>query len=528
MTVNQSAFSSPAVWESDDTGERGGRIFRKRSSMASSNPFDYSQARKWAPKADISDPSTLYPSEVEHHGVRPQEEMLGLFGKYFALWQAKMPTSKKMQDAGRKNLLWGIFGTYQKDWRTPILPFAKNCQGGKLWDVDGNEYIDLQFGDTPSMFGHGAENPAVKAAAESLLKVGIDPMMGTEEQAVVGEELERHFKLPVWMHALTASDANRYLLSIARCVTGRRNIAIANFAYHGTIDETQKMMTEAGVISRYHEMPQYHGEVDHGTKIFIWNDLESLEECLKDETVAVVMIEPIMSNIGWVWPEPGWHEGVRALTRKHGTLLCYDETHTLGHAWNGSVGAQDLEFDMWSCGKAISSGIPGAVFGMTREIADLVEAWNDEADTFADAGLGFLGNALTGNTMSTTALRVTMQEVMTPQVFEPLLEKAGYVRKAMEDVFKKYDAPFRAEMIGNRLCYHFIPDQSFDPLTGITQIGFGGLFEFTHAYLWYHGLLIMPFFNMLLICPQHTQQDLDRFVTVFDEMISIVMGHSEG
>ena len=83
-------------------------------------------------------------------------------------------------------------------------------------------------------------------------------------------------------------------------------------------------------------------------------------------------------------------------------------------------------------------------------------------------------------------------------------------------------------MMGNRLCYHFIPDQCFDPLTGITQIGFGGLFEFSHAYLWYHGLLIMPFFNMFLICPQHTQQDLDRFVLVFDEMISIVMGRSDG
>jgi glutamate-1-semialdehyde 2,1-aminomutase len=277
------------------------------------------------------------------------------------------------------------------------------------------------------------------------------------------------------MHALTASDSNRYLLAIARCVTARKNIAIPNFTYHGTIDETQKMMPEPGVISRYHEMPLYHGEVDQGTKIFVWNDLESLEECLKDESVAVVMMEPIMSNFGWSWPQEGWHQGVRALTRKYGTLLCYDETHTLGHAWNGSVGAQDLEFDMWSCGKAISSGIPGAVFGMTREIADEVEKWHNEAGFFAGAGLGFLGNALTGNTMSTTALRVTMQEVMTPKVFDPLLANADYVRQGMADVFDKYGAPFRSEMMGNRLCFHFIPERCEDPLTGIAQIGFGGL-----------------------------------------------------
>jgi glutamate-1-semialdehyde 2,1-aminomutase len=520
-------FQQPARVEGD-AYFRGGRVFRKASALVSDKAFDYACARKWAPDADFNNLASFYPSEVEKFGVIPQDQLLALYEKYLALWQAKMPESSRLQMAGRENMLWGIFGSYQKDWETPILPFASHCMGGKLWDVDGNEYIDLQFGDTPSMFGHGPENPAIKAAAESLLNTGIDPMMGTAEQATAAAELERHFKLPVWMHALTASDSNRYLLSIARCVTGRPNIAIANFAYHGTIDETQKMMPEPGVISRYHEMPQYHGDVDQGTRIFVWNDLESLEQCLKNRDVAVVMMEPVMSNFGWAWPQEGWHAGVRELTKKYGTLLCYDETHTLGHAWNGSVGAQGLEFDMWSCGKAISSGIPGAVFGMTREIADQLEQWQDEAGFFAGAGLGFLGNALTGNTMSTTALRVTMQEVMTPSVFDPLLTNADYVRQGMADIFQKYQAPFRSEMMGNRLCFHFIPDRCEDPLTGITQIGFGGLFEFAHAYLWYHGLLIMPFFNMFLLCPQHTREDLDYFLRVFDDMIAIIMGQKQG
>jgi glutamate-1-semialdehyde 2,1-aminomutase len=524
--MNMRVFDVPAIEEGQSV-KRGGRTFRVVSDMVPKKAFDYSRARRWAPTADFNDLSTFYPTEVEKHGVIAQEKLLALYEKYLGMWLEKMPTSKKLQDNGRKNMLWGIFGSYQKDWETPILPFAKHCIGGKLWDVDGNEYIDLQFGDTPSMFGHGPENPAVRAAAELLLETGIDPMMGTEEQAETAAELEKHFKLPVWMHALTASDSNRYLLSIARCITGRPNIAIPNFTYHGTIDETQKMMPEPGVISRYHEMPQYYGEVDQGTKIFTWNDLESLEECLRDGSVAVVMMEPIMSNFGWAWPADGWHEGVRALTRKYGTLLCYDETHTLGHAWNGSVGAQNLEFDMWSCGKAISSGIPGAVFGMTREIADDVERWQNEAGFFAGAGLGFLGNALTGNTMSTRALRVTLQQILTPDYMATIFDKADRVRLGMEQIFDKYNAPFRSEMMGNRLCFHFIPDRCEDPLTGITQIGFGGLFEFAHAYLWYHGLLIMPFFNMFLICPQHTDEDLDKFLSVFDDMIAIIMGKKE-
>ena len=241
--------------------------------------------------------------------------------------------------------------------------------------------------------------------------------MGEKNQAIAAAELEKHFKLPIWMHALTATDANRYSISIARTVTGRRNVAIPNFTYHGTLEVTQKIMPEPGVIARFHEMPQYFADVEHGTKIFTWNDLDSVEECLKDRTVAILLLEPVMSNFGWAWPEEGFLEGVRELTKKYGTLLCYDETHTLSYDWNGYCGAHDLDYDMWTCGKAISSGIPGAVFGMTREIGDLIQEWHNEAGFFAGAGLGFLGNVLTGNTLSTVALKVTLEEVLTPEVY---------------------------------------------------------------------------------------------------------------
>lgn len=525
--MNRNAFNTPAHQDGYQVS-RADRVFCKPSNMASSQPHDYSQAHRWAPEANFFDFTSLYPSQIEKHGVLPQAQLLELHEKYLALWQAKMPTSASLQQKARKNMLWGVFGSYQKDWHTPILPYAKHCWGGRLTDVDDNEYIDFQFGDTPSMFGHGAENPAIRAAAESLLQTGIDPMMGTEQQATAAQELEKHFNLPVWMHALTASDANRYSLAIARTVTGRPNIAIANFSYHGTIDETQKIMVSPGVISRAHEIPLYHGEVDHGTKVFTWNDLASLEECLQDQTVAAVLIEPIMSNLGWVWPDDGWHQGVRELTKKYGTVLIYDETHTLGHDWNGSVNVQNLEYDMWTCGKAISSGIPGAVFGMTREIADLVEDWQNEAGSMSGAGLGFLGNALTGNTMSTQALEVTLKEILNPEFFAPIHDKAERVLIGINSSFEKYSAPFRAERMGNRLCFHFIPEQAFDPLSGLVQVGFGGLFEFAHSYLWYHGILIMPFFNMLLVCPQHTEEELDQLISVFDDMVAIIMGKKQG
>ena len=287
------------------------------------------------------------------------------------------------------DLPFGVFGSYQKDWETPHLFYAEKCMGAKLWDVDGNEFVDFNFGDTPAMFGHGPENPAIKAAAERMMTDGICPMMGTEDQHDATALLADRFGLPQWMHALTASDANRYAFAIARHHTGRQNIAIPNFTYHGTIDETQKMMPEPGVISRYHDMAMYFTPVDMGTKVFNWNDLASVEEILADRTVACLVMEPVMSNFGWAWPKPEWHAGVKALCEQYGTLLLFDETHTISAGPNGMVGEMGIKgnYDFWTCGKCISSGFPGAVFGMSEEIGQKMAHDQQVVGFLAGAGL---------------------------------------------------------------------------------------------------------------------------------------------
>lgn len=493
---------------------------RAITDMVTSRPIDMTQARKWAPGADPNNLGTIYPM---HNSLRPQEELLGLYEEELGAWLAKTPKSEEMQNRARKHMPWGVFGCYQKDWETPHLFYSERSHGNKVWDVDGNEYIDFNFGDTPGMFGHGDANPAIKACADRMLKDGLCTQMGNEDAVVAAELLADRFGLSHWMHAMTASDANRYVLAIARHHTGRPNIAQSNFTYHGTIDETQKCMPEPGVISRFHNLNIYPGDVDKGTKIFNWNDLESVEEVLKDESVAVVILEPVMSNFGWAWPKEGWHKGVRELCQKYGTLLCYDETHTISQGPKGMAGHLGLEYDFWTCGKCISGGIPGAVFGMTEEIAAKLEADQTEVGFFSGAGLGFLGNALCGNTMSSLALRVTMEEIFTEETFGIIYENMDYMVAGMEATNAKYGAPFRIETMGNRLCYHFIPEEVHDPITGLVQLGFGGLFEFTHAYAWNHGMLLMPYFNMLMISQQHTKKDSDKWLKVWDDMVRIIM-----
>ena len=481
------------------------------SPMASSRPWDMTQARKWKPDVDPNDFETIFPNLP---GVISQEKLLELANEQLEEWQGKLKKSAAHQEEGMKTMPWGVFGCYQKDWETPVLPMAKECYGGHLTDMDGNTYVDLNFGDTPAMFGHAAANKAIKAAAERMLVDGIDPMMGTEEQIDTTRLLGDRFGLPQWMHALTASDANRYSLAIARHHTGRRNVAIPNFTYHGSIDETQKMSPAPGVISRYHDLSLYSSPVDQGTKIFWWNDLESVEEVLADRTVAAVMIEPVMSNFGWAWPKDGWHEGLYDLCKKYGTLLIIDETHCINGGPNGmmaELGRKGM-YDMWTCGKAISSGFPGAVFGMTEEIGKKVYHDQHAVGFLTGAGLGMLGNALTGNTISTLALQVTLAEYFTEDGFAPAMARVKQMMEGMQVSIDRYGAPFRVENMGTRICYHFLPEPVNDPIAGLLQVGFGGLFELSHFMLWNRGYLIMPYFNMMMVCPQHTDEDINGFL----------------
>lgn len=495
----------------------------KESPMASGRPWDMVQARKWAPKVDATDFTTIFP---DLPGVIPQEELLRLANIELEAWQGKMSKSAAAQKEGKKTMPYGVFGCYQKDWETPILPFAKECYGARLTDLDGNEYVDFNFGDTPGMFGHAGANKAIKAAAERMLVDGIAPMMATEDQIDATRLLVDRFGLPQWMHALTASDANRYAIAIARHHTGRQNVAIPNFTYNGSIDETQKMMPSPGVISRYHDLALYSSPVDQGTKIFNWNDIESVEEVLKDKTVAVVVIEPVMSNFGWAWPKDNWHADLKAMCEKYGTLLLIDETHCINGGHNGMMAelGRKGQYDFWTCGKAISSGFPGAVFGMTQEIADKLYHDQHAVGFLTGAGLGMIGNALTGNTISSLALKVTMEEYFTPEGFAPALERTAQMKSGMEATIKKYGAPFRIETMGTRLCYHFIPEAVHDPIAGLVQVGFGGLFELSHFMAWNRGYLIMPYFNMVMMAPQHTEEDINGWLEFWDDFVRITMG----
>ena len=247
-------------------------------------------------------------------------------------------------------------------WAGGFPVFAVEASGARFRDVDGIEYVDFCLGDTGAMTGHSPA-PVAAAIAEQAAR-GITLMLPSEDALWVGEELTRRFGPSQWQFALTATDANRFAIRLARLVTGRPKVLVFNWCYHGTVDETFATLRDGAVVEREGNLgPPV--PLDETTRVVEWNDVDALERELAHGDVACVLAEPALTNIGIVLPEPGYHDALREATRRHGTLLIIDETHTLCAGPGGYTAAHGLEPDVLTVGKAIGSGIPAAAYGFT-------------------------------------------------------------------------------------------------------------------------------------------------------------------
>lgn len=288
-------------------------------------------------------------------------------------YEAEHPKSKQMFEEARNNLVGGVPMSWMRIWVGGFPVFVEKAEGVHITDVDGHNYLDLCLGDTGGLCGH-AHPRITEAIYEQIKNRGTTTMLPTEDSIWVGKELERRFKLPCWQILMTATDANRMALKAAREYTGRRLILAFNGTYHGSVDETLCVNIMGYLINAPGLMGPIVEDPSVMTRMIEFNDVDALEEALAPQDVACVITEPVLTNVGIIKPEPGYHDALRELTRKYGTLLLIDETHSMCAGPRGVTGEMDLDPDIFVVGKFIAGGYPAAALGFTREISDWMAA----------------------------------------------------------------------------------------------------------------------------------------------------------
>ena len=446
-------------------------------------------------------------------GVDP-DRLHALLERELATFAERHPRTRSLHERARESLLDGVPMNWMIKSAGPFPLFLESASGAHATCADGHDYVDLCLGDTGAMAGHG---PApVVAAVERQIRRGITTMLPTEDAAWVGEELTRRFGLPSWQFTLTATDANRFSLRLARLITGRPFVAVHEHCYHGSVDETFAVLAGDGsgrVVARRGNIgPQVDPALT--TRVVPFNDLDALDRALADRQVAALLIEPALTNVGIVLPDPGYLEGVREITRRHGTILIHDETHTICAGPGGMTGAGGYQPDMLVIGKTIGGGIPVATYGMSLDVADRLAA----RTTFEDVDVGGLGGTLAGYALSMAAIRATLGEVLTEAAFERMLPLAERWERGVAEAIERHGAPWNVTRLGARAEYHFMPRPARH---GAEQMANADteLERFLHLWCLNRGILMTPFHNMALMSPSTTEADVDRHTDVLAEAV---------
>jgi glutamate-1-semialdehyde 2,1-aminomutase len=404
--------------------------------------------------------------------------------------------------------------TWMAMWSGGFPLYLDRAQGNRVVDVDGKEYADFALGDTGAMAGHSPA-PTVEAVKERVDTLGgITTMLPTADAAWVGAELTRRFGLPLWSFTLTATDANRWAIRLARLATGRPKILTFAYCYHGSVDEAFALPGPDGTAVARPGLVGAPVPLHQTTRVAEFNDLEGVEQQLAHGDVAAILTEPALTNIGIVLPEPGFLQGLRELSTEYGALLMIDETHTFSAGPGGATALWHLRPDIFVIGKSIGGGIPSGAYGISEEVARAVEAHPD-ADL---VDVGGVGGTLAGNALSVAAMRATLEQVLTDEAFEHMVNSATAFTDGVRATLDRTGLPWSVSQLGARSEYRFASPAPRDGSTSAAAAD-DELAEYLHLYLANRGVLITPFHNMALMCPTTSAHDVELHTRLFGEAV---------
>ena len=428
-------------------------------------------------------------------------------------YTADHPTSQRHFEEAA-HLFGRVPMTWMAMWSGGFPLYLDRASGNRVIDVDGREYVDFALGDTGAMAGH-SPRPTVEAVMERMDRLGgITTMLPTADAEWVGAELSRRFGLSLWSFTLTATDANRWAIRLARLATGRAKVLTFAYCYHGSVDEAFAVPGPGGTAVARPGLVGAPVPLETTTRVAEFNDLADVEAQLVHGDVAAILTEPALTNIGIVLPEPGFLDGLRELATRYGALLMIDETHTFSAGPGGVTRLLDLEPDIFVIGKSIGGGIPSGAYGITTEVADMVRA-HPEADL---VDVGGVGGTLAGNALSVAAMRATLEHVLTDDAFAHMTHLAGEFTDGVQQTIDETEMPWSVSQLGARSEYRFAAPA---PRNGSASAAVADpeLDEYLHLYLANRGVLITPFHNMALMCPATRADDVDLHTRLFAEAV---------
>ena len=445
--------------------------------------------------------------------------LAALFAAEAERFRLAHPRAAALAARAGESLLGGVPMSWMQRWASPVPPYAASARGAEIRDVDGQVYLDFALGDTAAMAGHAPA--ALVRAMTAQLENGATTMLPSEAAIDAAEELTRRFGLPLWQLCLTATDANRFVLRIARAITKRPKVLVHNWCYHGTVDETFAIARPGGAAGAAQTRPGNTGpQVDPATttRVVEINDLAATEAALAAGDVAAILIEPALTNIGIVLPEAGYHAALRKLATRYGALLIADETHTISMGPGGATAAWGLDPDLLVIGKAIAGGLPGAAYGMRRDLAEKIsgELQRDEIDT------GGIGGTVSGSVLSAVAIRTTLREVLTDAAFPQMIAGANRWADGVEEVFARRGVGWSVTRLGARAEYHFTPEAPRSGGEAAAAIHHE-MERYLHLHALNRGIIMTPFHNMALFSPATPRSAADQHSEALDAAIAALI-----
>jgi glutamate-1-semialdehyde 2,1-aminomutase len=428
-----------------------------------------------------------------------------------SFFQAR-PGSVSLWEEARRRLPLGVPSSFQAAKPQPV--FIDRGQGSRVWDVDGNEYVDFHNGFGVMVVGHA--HPLVVAAVNRRVAMGTHFAQPGAEVLAVADELAERFRQPQWRFTNSGTESTLDAVRLARAFTGRERLVKAEATYHGHHDSlmvsVEPPLELSGPADQPASVPWSEGvpkAVVDLVSVVPFNDLEVLARTLKRHPgeVAAVILEPVMMNCGIVIPDDGYLEGVRQLAHEHGALLIFDEVKTgVTIAPGGATGRFGVVPDLVCLAKAIGGGLPCGAVGGRADVMGLI-----------DAGRVAQLGTFNGNPLTVAASLVTLREILTPSAYAHLDALAEALQGGLDGVIRERELPFHVLTMTARGGVTYGPER-------VRNYRDYARIDKAYAYLsWLYqcnrGVLMAPGAEEnWTVSVQHSEDDVQRYVDNFAEM----------